>query len=141
MKIAPKAAPSFVMLWSTWAARAIGQDHVATRAAMLGAKTRDFGLTEWTPPERLKELASGLAPFALGFENILQKKFRDPLLPAVRFSLQLHDKTVSEILDALCHADARHTGWECHYIMQCLVTKATSNSSTEICMRFLCHLD
>lgn len=107
--IAPKAALTFVILWSAWAAGAIGQDHSASSAAILGAKIPDFDLTKRTLPEGLEELASGPAPFAFGFENILKKKYKDPPVLDVRFSLQLHDKTVREVLDALCRADPRYT--------------------------------
>jgi hypothetical protein len=108
MRIAAKAALTFVILWSTWAAGAAGQEHIASSAAILGAKISDFDLTKRTLLEGLKELASGSAPFAFGFENILKKKYKDPPVPDVRFSLQLHDKTIREVLDALCGADPRY---------------------------------
>jgi hypothetical protein len=125
MRIAPKAALTFVMLWSPWTAGAIGQDHVAPSAAILGAKIRDFDLTGRTFEERLKELAYGPAPFAFGFEHILKKRWKDPPVSDVCLSLQFHDKTVSEILDALCHADPRYTwsieGTTIHVYAQAIV--------------------
>lgn len=46
----------------------------------------------------------------LGFEEIIRDKIQDdprPLSP--HFSLHLADKSVSEIIEALCEADARYT--------------------------------
>jgi hypothetical protein len=108
MRIAPQAILIFVMLWSTCVVGAIGQGDIAPSAAILGAKIPDFDSTESTVQEGLEKLAYGPAPFAFGFENNLKSKFKDPPVPDVRFSLQLHDKTVGEILDALCRADPRY---------------------------------
>jgi len=68
----------------------------------------EFVLTDGTVLEGLKRLSSEQKGFAFGFENVLRAKFSDPPVIDVRFSLRLKNKSVREILDALCEADHRY---------------------------------
>jgi hypothetical protein len=69
----------------------------------------EFVLTDGTVLEGVKKLSSEQKGFSFGFENVLRAKFSDPPVTDVRFSLRLENKSVREILDALCEADRRYT--------------------------------
>lgn len=75
----------------------------------LDAKLPEFELHNQTLIDGLWELARAPAPFAFGFEKVLKNKLADPDIPDLRFGLQLKNKSVREVLDALCHADPRFT--------------------------------
>lgn len=46
---------------------------------------------------------------AFGFEEVLKEKFSDPPIRNPRFSVQLENATVRDILDTLCVMDYRYT--------------------------------
>ncbi len=48
-------------------------------------------------------------PFGFGFEKILKEKVSNPDPPEVAFDVKLENKSLREILDALCNADPRFT--------------------------------
>jgi hypothetical protein len=73
----------------------------------LNTKVPEFDLQNQTIVDGVWKLARAPEPFAFGFENVLKKTLRDPDVPDPRFSLQLKDKTVREVLDALCQEDSR----------------------------------
>jgi hypothetical protein len=75
----------------------------------LDAKVPEFELQNQTLVDGLWMLARAPAPFAFGFEKVLKKRLSDPDIPEPRLRLQLNNKTVREILDALCDADPRFT--------------------------------
>jgi len=80
----------------------------ALKENVLPRKISDFAMTQGTLFDGLKSLSSGPVPFALGFEETLREKFTDPATLDPRFDLHLRNKTVGEILDALCAADSRY---------------------------------
>jgi hypothetical protein len=45
----------------------------------------------------------------LGIEEIMRDKISEPTDRSIRFSLSLHDVTVSDIVDTLCQSDRRYT--------------------------------
>lgn len=86
-------------------------------AAGTGARQQDLRFTKVayfqtdhsTLWEALQKLARGPSPFAFGLEQVLKKKYNDPPLSDVRFSMQMENKTLAEVLDSLCRADPRYT--------------------------------
>lgn len=59
--------------------------------------------------DALATLSASPVPLALGFESILKAKSHDPAPADVRFSLNVRNKTVRQVLDALCAMDQRYT--------------------------------
>ena len=78
-------------------------------AAFLDIKVKHFEVLDETIVDALWKLARGPAPFAFGFEKVLKKRLSDPDIPDTRFILELSDKSIGEILEALCVADPRYT--------------------------------
>jgi len=76
---------------------------------VLSKEIPDFSMIQGTLFDGLKGLSSGPIPFALGFEEVLREKFADPAPPNPHFNLELRNRTVREILNALCLADPRYT--------------------------------
>jgi hypothetical protein len=76
---------------------------------VLGTRIPEFSLNEETIETGLKRLASGPAPFALGFEHELKSKPTDPPIQDPRLTLRLTATTVREAIDTMCHADGRYT--------------------------------
>jgi len=68
-----------------------------------------FAMTQGTLSDGLKSLSSGPIPFALGFEEVLRERFADPTTRDPHFDLELKNKTVREVLNALCLRDPRYT--------------------------------
>jgi hypothetical protein len=81
----------------------------AAAANFLNTKVAEFDLQNQTIVDGVWKLARAPEPFAFGFENVLKKKLGDPDVPDPRFSLQLQDKTVREVLDELCREYSRFT--------------------------------
>jgi len=75
----------------------------------LNTMVPEFELRNQNLVDGLWKLAKDPAPFAFGFENILKTKLADADIPDPKFNLQLKNKTVREVLDALCVADPRFT--------------------------------
>ena len=76
---------------------------------ILSTMVPEFELNKQTLLEGLWDLARGPVPFAFGFEGVLKKKLADPDIREAQFSLVLKNRTVREILDALCQSDPRFT--------------------------------
>jgi hypothetical protein len=76
---------------------------------ILDIKVPEFELHNQTLVDGLWKLAQAPGPFAFGYEKVLKKMLADPEIPDPSFSLQLKNKTVREVLDALCQADSRFT--------------------------------
>jgi hypothetical protein len=90
----------------------VAQQSKAQRAPenkILDTKVSEFELQNQTLADGLWKLAGAPAPFAFGLEKVLKKRLADPEMQDPSFSLQLRNKTVREILDALCQADSRFT--------------------------------
>ena len=108
MKCALLIFVAAVMQASAVPARQAGP--VPTReSAFLEANLSEFEVHKQTLLEALLKLARGPAPFGFGFEKILKEKLSDPEIPDPALSLELQNKSVREILDALCQADQRYT--------------------------------
>ncbi len=75
----------------------------------LDTKIPEFELHNQTLIDGLWQLARGPAPFAFGLEKVLKSKLADPDIPDPHFNLKLKNKTIREVLDALCQADSRFT--------------------------------
>lgn len=75
----------------------------------LNTMVPEFELRNQNLVDGLWKLAKDPAPFAFGFEKILKTKLADADIPDPKFNLQLKNKTVREVLDALCEADPRFT--------------------------------
>jgi hypothetical protein len=83
------------------------QDETADK--FLNAKVAEFHMHGQTLVDGLWELDRGAVAFAFGFEGVLKRKLTDPDVQDVRFDLDVKNKTVREIFDALCQADPRFT--------------------------------
>jgi hypothetical protein len=79
----------------------------------LENKLSAFELRNETILDGLWKLARGPVPFSFGFEKPLKEKISDPEPPDLPLVLQLQNKSIREILDTLCQADARYT-WSFH---------------------------
>ncbi len=86
-----------------------GEAQVTPADVLLANRVPRFTLADETLLDGLKKLSSGDQPFRFGFESVLKAKFSNPTGPDVRFSMNVENKTVREILDALCSADHRYT--------------------------------
>lgn len=77
----------------------------------LDVKVHRFDITDAILRDGLSELSlKDVDGLHLGFEEIIRNKMEDdPKTLSVHFSLHLEDKTVREIIQALCEADTRHT--------------------------------
>lgn len=75
----------------------------------LDTNVPEFEVRGQTLVDALWKLARAPAPFAFGFEELLKKSLANPDIQDLRFSLQLKNKTVREVLDALCQEDRRFT--------------------------------
>ena len=80
-----------------------------TENKALEARVPHFELNKETVLDGLWKLARGPVPFGFGFEKVLKSKLSDPELQDPRFSLQLDNKSIREILDILCQLDPRYT--------------------------------
>lgn len=84
-----------------------GQD--APEDKFLNTNVPEFEMTGENLLDGLRKLAHSPEPFGFGFEIPLKRRFADPDLADRRFDLRLQNKTIREILDALCEADPRYT--------------------------------
>jgi hypothetical protein len=75
---------------------------------LLDTRIPEFELHNETLLDGLWKLARGPVPFGFGFERILKSSLSDPDLPDPALNIQLKDKSLREILDALCRADTRY---------------------------------
>jgi hypothetical protein len=79
------------------------------QAKFLDATVPEFQIDSQTVLDAVWQLARGPAPFSFGFEKVLKKSLADADMPEKRLVLHLKDKTVRQILEALCLADPRFT--------------------------------
>jgi hypothetical protein len=90
----------------------IGQTahNAAHDEAHLTRVIQRFQVTDSTMLEAIASLSSqSAAELHLGMEDILRDNPSDPPAPRVRFSLDVKNATVKEILDTLCQFDGRYT--------------------------------
>jgi hypothetical protein len=57
----------------------------------------------------LAQLSAQSSELSFSFEEILKPRFNDPEALQVRFSLDIRNRAVREVLDALCERDPRYT--------------------------------
>jgi hypothetical protein len=75
----------------------------------LDSRVPQFELNKESLLDGLWKLARGSVPFGFGFEKLLKSKLSDPDTPDPSLTLHLQNKSMREILDALCEADPRYT--------------------------------
>jgi hypothetical protein len=75
----------------------------------LNTNVPEFEMSGENLLDGLRKLAHSPAPFGFGFEIPLKRRFADPDIEDYRFDLRLQNKTIREILDALCEADPPYT--------------------------------
>jgi hypothetical protein len=102
----------------------------------LETKVPEFEIHNQTLVDGLWKLARGPAPFGFGFENVLKLSLSNPDIPDPPLSLQLKDKSVREILDALCQADPRFT-WSMDGATVNVLPRAVINDSSYLLNRKL----
>jgi hypothetical protein len=76
----------------------------------------------------------------LGVEEILGDTFSEPVGSSVRFSLNLQDKRVREILDALCRSDARYM-WSSEQATINVYPRATVSDESKLLNRSLQRIE
>lgn len=96
-------------LWADGVGAQQAGSQAGQEAKFLETKVPEFEIHNQTLVDGLWKLARGPAPFGFGFEKVLKGRLSDPDIPNPSLSLQLKDKSVREILDALCQADSRYT--------------------------------
>jgi hypothetical protein len=79
-----------------------------SNSKLLGTKVPEFELHNETLLDGLWKLARGTTPFGFGFEKVLKSRLSDPDVPDPLLNLDLKDKAIREIFDALCKADSRY---------------------------------
>jgi hypothetical protein len=75
----------------------------------LDSRVPEFELNNETLLDGLSKLARGSVPFGFGFERMLKNRLSDPEISDTPLTLRLQNKSMREILDALCEADPRYT--------------------------------
>ena len=76
----------------------------------LNTRVAYFELTDVTLIDALSKLShEPIAGLHLGIEEIIKDNSSEPTDRSIRFSLNLHDVTVRDIIDTLCKSDARYT--------------------------------
>jgi hypothetical protein len=105
------AALSFGLVASAVAQSQIPSDAQATLPTTLEIKIHEFNLKDAILRDGISELSlKNVEGLHLGFEEIIQEKIQDdPRALNPHFSLRLEDKSVREILEALCKSDGRYT--------------------------------
>lgn len=98
---------TFVALFVT-ATVGLGKAQESPRK-MLEARISVFDLRDSTIFDGVARLSAEPTQFAFAFEYILKTRFTDPPIPDVRFTLHLENRTVRDILEALCGYDNRYT--------------------------------
>jgi hypothetical protein len=103
-----------LLVFSVAALLSIGASTAAAQAktgqaSILNVRISQFQVTDGTMLDALATLSASPVPLALGFESILKTKSHDPAPADVRFSLNVRNKTVRQVLDALCAIDQRYT--------------------------------
>lgn len=107
----PTEIPRFLFLaalLSMHALSAVGQSRPPGEAT-LRVRIPRFELVNETLADGIAKLSLESLPLAIGLEEVLRPRFSDPPVPSPRFSMKLEDKTVREVLDALCGKDSRYT--------------------------------
>lgn len=103
------------VLLSVLAANSYGQTSAVTSDGLsttpaLSNKVAHFDLADATLLDALSKLSfEPIAGLHLGIEEIIRDKSSEPTDRSVRFSLNLRDVTVRDILDTLCKSDDRYT--------------------------------
>jgi hypothetical protein len=107
----------------------------------LDRKIQHFEVTDAILREGLVELASShTSNLHLGFEEILRNNISDsPRSRGGHFSVHLENKTIHDILDALCAADPRYT-WSSEGLSINIYPSATSADSAYFLNRRLEHI-
>lgn len=78
------------------------------KESLLDTMIPAFELENQALLDGIWKLARGPAPFGFGFEKVLKQKSSDPDSAEPRISVLLREKSVREVLDALCQADGRY---------------------------------
>ena len=112
-----------------------GQD-----ARFLEVRIPEFEVHNQTLVDGVWKLARGPAPFGFGFEKLLKHRLSDPDVPDPRLSLRLIDKSVRQILDALCQEDSRYT-WSIDDAMVDLFPRAVINDGSYLLNRKLARFE
>jgi hypothetical protein len=99
----------FLTMCAGYASSAESRPDERRNRRFLDAKVADFQIKNQTLLDALWQLARGPVPFGFGFEKVLKQQLSDPEIVDPGLNLQLKEKSVREILDALCQADPRFT--------------------------------
>lgn len=71
----------------------------------LAKRVPKFSIHDATLLDGIAQLSAGSLELSFAFEDVLTAKFGDPPMPHSRFDLNLENRTISEVLDALCERD------------------------------------
>lgn len=71
----------------------------------------EFSLKNETFLDALWKISNSPHPIEIGFEKVLKEKLSDPDTPEPRFTIDLKNVSIREILNTLCTLDPRYTWW------------------------------
>ncbi|MCU1284247.1 MAG: hypothetical protein JWO13_597 [Acidobacteriales bacterium] len=75
----------------------------------LALRIKRFEVKEKTLPQAIAELTHLPADLHLGLEELPRANMNDPRDTSIQFSMLLQNKTIKQILEAICDADKRYT--------------------------------
>jgi len=78
-------------------------------AAALATRVATFSIHNATVFDGVAQLSSERTELSFALEDVLKTKFSDSAVPHSHFDLNLQNRTISEILDALCSKDVTYT--------------------------------
>jgi hypothetical protein len=131
--------PLWFALWLAMSVTAAFSQDVSSSQPVLNERVARFEVIDRTMVESVAQFSSERLPLNLGFEAVLKKKTSDPATDP-RFTLKLEDKTVREILDALCAMDNRYT-WSSDPSGVNMFPRATIGDATYFLNRQIDQLD
>ena len=78
-------------------------------AVALAARVQRFLVHDASILDGIAQLSFEHTELSFAFEGVLKAKFTDPEPPQQHFDLDLENRTLGEIIEALCSKDARYT--------------------------------
>lgn len=135
----------FMLIWfaacfSTVPSAGKDEGSATLEELVLNKRIAVLRLTQSTFLDALENLSSDPVPFAFGFEEVLRDRFADPEVREPRFDLLVENKTIREVLDALCAADSRYM-WSSDGLTINVYPRATVDDADYLLNRWLPNLE
>ena len=78
-------------------------------AELVRTRVPKFAVRNGNILDGVAQLSASPTEISFSFEDVLKPTFKVPPLERPRFDVNLENRTISEILDAICHKDGRYT--------------------------------